>query len=384
MDVESITTAANSVIIGKDCGTNTTSTDMVMIGTECGRQCTGSSCVMIGNKCSSSVTSAQNTVVIGTSSGELRSSDSVIIGFDAGNPHESLVGNYNTTNNVIIGTHASSQTLAASPANVFIGWAAGMKGGGQGHNVGIGVETMINLGYSDGFNTCVGGSAGEGLGMYGGTSVNNTCLGYMAGYSGNIARMCTAIGSYTKFYDNLTGSTAIGYGATATQDWTFQLGNSLTRTVIFGDGTANCQTVSDIRMKDAIVDSTLGLQFLLDLQPRQYVYKNSTVKIRTSSDQEEITETVTHKRPHFGFIAQEVKAVMDKHSTDFAGFIDPTVIGTKDPDPRLSLVYTEFIGPIVKAIQELNVKVDSMSKAVQALDTEVASIRSRLTALEQR
>ena len=64
-------------------------------------------------------------------------------------------------------------------------------------------------------------------------------------------------------------------------------------------------------------------------------------------------------RTHYGLIAQQVKAVLgDK---DFAGYIDDAATGEK------GLRYTEFLGPMIKAIQELNAKVEAQAAEIAAL-----------------
>ena len=100
---------------------------------------------------------------------------------------------------------------------------------------------------------------------------------------------------------------------------------------------ATIQT-SDERLKKDIWDETLGLDFINDLVPVTFKWNDG-------------------KRNHHGFIAQQIKRVMDHYCTDFAGYIDPSI---KDPSDQgsLALRYDEFISPIVKAIQELSIQVN--------------------------
>ena len=94
-------------------------------------------------------------------------------------------------------------------------------------------------------------------------------------------------------------------------------------------------------------------------------YKNTTTFIDKESVVEDATRIVqpakTFSRKHQGLIAQEVKAVLDSqniNTTDFAGYVDSNI---KDGVDKYSLRYGEFIAPIIKAIQELSVKVDNLS-----------------------
>ena len=102
---------------------------------------------------------------------------------------------------------------------------------------------------------------------------------------------------------------------------------------------ATIQT-SDQRDKRALQPSALGLDFVKALQPVSWVWADKG------------------KRPHFGFIAQQVKQAMDAVGVDdFAGYIYD---GETD---SYSLRYSEFLSPIVKALQELLQRVERLEKA---------------------
>jgi hypothetical protein len=117
---------------------------------------------------------------------------------------------------------------------------------------------------------------------------------------------------------------------------------------------------SDANLKENIIDVPLGLDFVNRLRPRQYKFRD-TVSESHSKDKKgnKKTTTITHSRKHTGLIAQEVKQVLDDlviSTNDFAGYIDGGEGG-------LSLRYTEFIAPIIKAIQELSVRVEALESA---------------------
>jgi hypothetical protein len=75
-------------------------------------------------------------------------------------------------------------------------------------------------------------------------------------------------------------------------------------------------------------------------------------------------------RFHHGVIAQEVKEVMDDLGIDFAGYQDHTLKGGNDV---LTIGYTEFIGPLIKAVQELSAELTSIKARVSALETAAAA-----------
>ena len=99
---------------------------------------------------------------------------------------------------------------------------------------------------------------------------------------------------------------------------------------------------SDERQKDDVVDSALGLDFVLALRAVQFRWAKG-------------------KRPHQGLLAQQVKAVMDGQKiADFAGYVHD------EESDQYGLRYAEFIPPLIKAVQEL-------TKRVQVLEAQVAA-----------
>lgn len=71
------------------------------------------------------------------------------------------------------------------------------------------------------------------------------------------------------------------------------------------------------------------------------------------------------KRKHLGFIAQEVKEVMDNINVDYSAHQDHQVNSGKDV---ISLRHEEFIVPIIKAIQELTVLIESLEVKLNERD----------------
>ena len=123
---------------------------------------------------------------------------------------------------------------------------------------------------------------------------------------------------------------------------------------------------SDERLKNSIEDSVLGLNFIKALRPVSYKY-NLAENIRGKD--EEGNETYTPRagvRPHFGLIAQEVKAAIDAAGVDFGGW---KLADKADPDSKQMLSYTEFIAPLIQAVKELSAKVET-------LEAEVASLKA--------
>nr|BAR30061.1 hypothetical protein [uncultured Mediterranean phage uvMED] len=145
-------------------------------------------------------------------------------------------------------------------------------------------------------------------------------------------------------------------------DNTFDLGSSSRRwdDVFATNGTIQ---TSDKTKKNTIVDSDLGLSFINKLKPVSYKFNDGT-------------------RTHYGLIAQDIETLLSdisKATTSFAGFIktdhpdeyyeeaEPNIPdGKKEGDLKSAahteygLRYTEFISPLIKAVQELAAKVEAL------------------------
>jgi len=110
----------------------------------------------------------------------------------------------------------------------------------------------------------------------------------------------------------------------------------------------NAWTTSDKRLKENILP-TFGLNFISALKPISYKWKD--------------TEEKSYKRQHHGFIAQELKETMDGlgiSETDFAGY------SYDEKTDTYAIRYSDFIAPMVKAIQELKAEIDDLKKQLAA------------------
>jgi hypothetical protein len=83
-----------------------------------------------------------------------------------------------------------------------------------------------------------------------------------------------------------------------------------------------------------------GLDFINKLKPCKWRYK----------------DLLDDGLEHLGFIAQEVDAVAPHYQYG---------IVCKDANDMLAIQYTELIGPLVKAVQELNEKVIELEAQLQ-------------------
>lgn len=105
----------------------------------------------------------------------------------------------------------------------------------------------------------------------------------------------------------------------------------------------NADVASDRRIKTNIQTSDLGLDFINELNPVSF---NANGR----------------HRPTYGLIAQEVSESLGrvgKTTSDFSGI----ATGSLESD-TWSLAYSEFISPMIKAIQELSNKVDELQSQI--------------------
>ena len=315
-----ITSSSNNCIIGSS-NTNTNSmTDGVCLGTS--NTNSNDNAIVIGN--SSKV--KQSSITIGNSSGKTTGTYNIAIGRSSMNNVSALSGSYNLA---LGGTVLNSLTSGN-------------------YNLSIGQSSSTAL--STGSNNCIlGVSSGQILTSHN----NNSIVGYNSSNSGTPYQNCSVMGS--NINSVLSGDNQV------------QLGDSSTTVYTYATATR-----SDSRDKTDIIDCKFGLDFINGLKPKQYKFNYREDYIETKVDEEgKITinnlindGSKKRNRQHSGLIAQDVKDLSDKLNIDFAGFQDSKINGGSDV---LHLNYIEFLGPIIKAIQQLSQRVEQLSQRVEQL-----------------
>jgi hypothetical protein len=119
---------------------------------------------------------------------------------------------------------------------------------------------------------------------------------------------------------------------------------------------------SDKNEKNTITNSDLGLDFINRLSPVSYKYNNGT-----------------SGRTHYGLLAQDVESVLSdisKTGQDFAGWakVEPSEAPKHEENPvtdtRYFLNYSEFIAPMIKAIQEQQTQIEALQSEINTLKGE--------------
>jgi uncharacterized Zn-binding protein involved in type VI secretion len=128
---------------------------------------------------------------------------------------------------------------------------------------------------------------------------------------------------------------------------------------------------SDIRTKNTIEPIVSGLALINKLNPVTY-YKNISYgagKVKTEESETgtyKLEDPTPGKRKHFGLIAQEVKQAMDEVGFDTNEYSGWTIQDPSDPESEQGLMYMEFIGILIRAVQELSAKVEQLESRLDS------------------
>jgi hypothetical protein len=182
------------------------------------------------------------------------------------------------------------------------------------------------------------------------TGSANTAFGSQAGDTIATGTGNTFVGgSADATVGDLTNATAIGYQASVDASNKVRIGNASV-TVIGGQ--VAWSNLSDVRAKRDIRNLDLGLEFIRALRPVQFRMIQGNGRV------------------DFGFLGQDVETLLgDAYN----------VLGIGgDPDRTLSLRYTDFIAPLVKAVQEQQVQIEAQRGEIELLKAKLAELEARL------
>ena len=277
----------------------------------------------------------------GTDAGVLSSvgSQNTYLGTEAG--RNNVAGNMGT----FVGNRAGFNNTIGNE-NTYIGAYAGQFNTEGQHNSFVGVTTGNNNSTGN-ENTFVGAHAGyfNTAGSY------NTLIGNFAGENSDLGNYNTALGFEADFISsNLLNATAIGAGAVATASNSVIIGNTSVTSI---GGQVGWSTLSDARLKTDVQPNQLGLNFINRLNTVNYLY--NTV------GQEGIR--------YSGLIAQDVEAIALEMGMHFSGVVRPA-----NPESYYSIRYSEFVVPLIKAVQEQSTEINSLNERITELESLVKSL----------
>ena len=169
------------------------------------------------------------------------------------------------------------------------------------------------------------------------------CIGYATDASSATANNQIVMG------DSVTGNAANS----------FCFGTGSTDSAI-GFGATSITAPSDVRLKEDIQDEVVGLAFINELRPVTFRWKKEKDvpedMVTYKADSE---ERVMNGKYNHGFIAQEVKEVIDNNPDIKEGF---DIWSEDETDGRQRIGEGALVPMLTKAIQELSTKVEVLEK----------------------
>lgn len=293
--------------------------------------------------------------------------------------------------NVAAGTYALTNNTTGY-RNVVAGHSAMYSNTLGYRNIAIGSTTLYsntigvyNVAVGDGvMDSNISGNMNVAIGPYAlsssTTGSDNTAIGVFALLSNNTGSRNTAIGhSVGPNSGNYSNSTAIGCYATTTAGNQVRIGNSNITSI---GGYVGWSNLADARAKKDVQFNVPGLDFINGLQPVTYTMDPEAIdkiihegrpqkalmdSLRALLPIDEKAKVAAQKRIYTGFIAQEVEKAAKAIGYDFSGI---------DVDEKgiYALRYSEFVIPLVKAVQELSEENQMQEAALASLKEQVAAL----------
>jgi hypothetical protein len=295
--------------------------------------------IAIGNNTLDGLSSGDKNTVVGWSAGTslTEANNSVLIGYEAGK-------NITTqNNNVCIGYQAGVGIVQSS--NVLIGVSAAISATGAAENTGVGASVLIHL--TDG--------------------TDNVAMGESAAQNLTTGDYNTIIGSNTEpSTGDAQSQNVFGYNVDGSGNGTFTFGSGSNDTACTNGGTT-WSNPSDVRIKKDIETSTAGLSFINDLRPVNFKFKTKGeldpdfyLYEEGSTEPASFTDQVVN-----GFIAQEIKEVIDNHP-EYKGD-ELWKEGLEKHDKKQRVAPTALIPILTKAVQELSAQVTTLQQEIKTL-----------------
>ncbi len=278
--------------------------------------------------------------------------------------HHALLSN-SADNNTAIG---ASALFANSNGylNTAIGSFALWKNTSGMRNTAVGEEALLVNTYGE-YNTVVGAEA---LALTTGSSYN-TAVGYNASRNYEVGWNNTFVGAWSGVtQNNLYNCVAIGNDAVCNTSNQARIGNSSTTSI---GGYANWTNISDGRFKKDIKEDVKGIDFIMKLRPVTYLLDIAGLSQKLNEgkgrEKDEVSKKAIaekEKTVFTGFVAQEVEKAARDAGYNFSGVDIP-----KGENEFYGLRYSEFVVPLVKAVQEQQRIIADLQKQVAELKQQM-------------
>lgn len=298
----------------------------------------------------------------------------------------SMTANTTGNSNTALGTQAMAANLIGFE-NTVVGFKALYNDDYGNFNTAVGFEAMLTakgqayantaLGHKalhdnvdGGYNTALGANALANNT----TGTSNSALGYNANTTSGTLNNATALGSNAMV--NASNKVVIGNNAPS---------------MVIG-GYAAWSNFSDGRFKQNVSENVPGLNFITRLRPVTYTLDNRKIDEHLTQLMPEDEKARFMQAPseyaraqairHTGFIAQEVEQTAREIGYPFDGVNAPT-----GPTDNYSISYSQFVVPLVKAVQEQQAQIEQLKAEnvrLQAQLQQLQTLEARIQALENQ
>ena len=295
---------------------------------------------------------------------------------NTGNGTHVLAANLTGNDNTGSGVNALRNTTTGT-ANTAAGVEALFKNTTGATNSAFGVNSLYEN-TTGSFNTA-GGMQSLNSNTIG---FSNTAFGYNALFNNTTGALNSAFGQMAQYDSaNLNNTVAIGFnaGGVVNANNRIEIGNTSITAIA---GQVGFSTYSDARIKDNIREDVPGLEFINKLRPVTYnlnihrenemVYKGSNKESTDWPGKYDI-----EKIKMTGFLAQDVEQAAREAGYDFSGVQKPS-----NPDELYALRYSDFVMPLVKAVQEQQEMIEIQNQIINELKSENLEFVKRLEKLE--
>jgi hypothetical protein len=162
----------------------------------------------------------------------------------------------------------------------------------------------------------------------------------------SVRSLGSALGNYETSDQNRVNYWTFGRDNAVTGNFVFGSNGTLRGSINFSTGTYTAS--SDLRLKKNITNITYGLNEVMAMRPVTYL----------------MNEEADTAKKHLGFIAQELKALVDESVDDLI-----------DPDTQFYMLDKGGLVPVlVKAIQELKAINDTQAETINALTARIVAL----------
>lgn len=245
--------------------------------------------------------------------------------------------------NALIG-NITIGTVGTGTRNTVFGDGAAQSLSTGINNTIVGFEAATAASFNGNANTCVGRWSGYGLT----TGEDNTCIGIVSGATITTGTRNVCVGESA-------GNSGSPFVITTESNRIVLGSNFITNAYVRVAWTVT----SDARDKTDVVPISQGLNLIDRLNPVTFKWDDRSKYVVYDDNRNVVARPApdgTHKedQPYVGFLAQEVQAAIEA-----SGFTD-NVIVDKEQDDLWKIKETALIPVLVKAIQELKARVESL------------------------